>query len=108
MRRRPLDEGERWWQQARADLEWAQLLAREGGWHLACFLAQQVAEKGPRTFLYAQVGMVIGHPVCTFGACAAERESTLVPSAEKRDILDTHYILRCYPNGLPDASPAQV
>jgi len=54
MRRSAYEEGQRWLAQAAEDLRWAKLLAREGGWHLACFLAQQVAEKVLKAFLYAQ------------------------------------------------------
>ncbi len=45
MRKSPLAEGERWLAQATADLHWAEHLARESGWHVACFLSQQVTEK---------------------------------------------------------------
>ena len=45
MRDSPLDEGLRWLAQAEEDLKWAKHLADEGGWHIACFLSQQVAEK---------------------------------------------------------------
>ena len=45
MRKSGLEEGQRWLSQAVEDLKWAQHLARQGGWHIACFLAQQVTEK---------------------------------------------------------------
>ena len=54
LRPNPLEEGERWLAQATADLRWVRHLAQEGGWHLACFLAQQVTEKALKAFLYAQ------------------------------------------------------
>jgi HEPN domain-containing protein len=57
MRESALEEGERWLSQATADLHWATHLAREGG-----FLAQQVAEKALKAFLYAQgEEIVLGH-----------------------------------------------
>jgi HEPN domain-containing protein len=54
MRNNALEEGQRWLSQAAEDLRWAKHLAEEGGWHLACFLSQQVAEKALKAFLYAQ------------------------------------------------------
>jgi len=44
MRRSPLEEGQRWLAQAEEDLKWVKDLAHRGGYHLACFLAQQTAE----------------------------------------------------------------
>jgi HEPN domain-containing protein len=54
MRREPLEEGLRWLEQTPEDLKWARHLSQEGGYHLACFLAQQVTEKALKAFLYAQ------------------------------------------------------
>jgi len=50
MRRSPLEEGRRWLDQAKEDLHWARELARLGGYHIACFLAQQVAEKALKAY----------------------------------------------------------
>jgi len=44
MRNEPLEQGRRWLRQAQEDLRWARLLAEQGGYHLACFLAQQITE----------------------------------------------------------------
>jgi HEPN domain-containing protein len=54
MKREATDEGRRWLSQADEDLRWAKHLAKEGAYHLSCFLAQQVAEKALEAFLYAQ------------------------------------------------------
>jgi HEPN domain-containing protein len=40
--RNPIDEGRRWLEQALEDLKWARDLAERSGYHIACFLAQQV------------------------------------------------------------------
>lgn len=45
MRRSPREEGKRWLDQAKEDLKWVRELLRLGGYHLVCFLAQQIAEK---------------------------------------------------------------
>ena len=51
MRKTPLEEGLRWLEQAEEDLKWAGRLAQQGGYHLACFHAQQVAEMALKAFL---------------------------------------------------------
>ena len=64
MRRSHREEGGRWLEQAFEDLKWAHHLTREGAFHLACFLAQQVAEKALKAFLYTQgEEIVLGHSV---------------------------------------------
>lgn len=54
MRKKAKAEGKRWLEQAREDLRWARLLSEQGGYHLACFLAQQIAAKALKAYLYSQ------------------------------------------------------
>ena len=72
MRKEPDEEGKRWLEQASEDLKWSSELAKRGGYHIACFLAQQVGEKALKAFLYAKgEELVIGHSVerlCTAAA----------------------------------------
>ncbi len=64
MRREAIEEGERWLEQAKEDLKWTKDLAERGGYHIACFLAQQVREKALKAFLYAQgEEIVVGHSI---------------------------------------------
>ena len=64
MRRSALEEGRRWLEQAQEDLRWAKDLAERGGYHIACFLAQQIGEKALKGFLYAQgEEIVLGHSI---------------------------------------------
>lgn len=51
MRKAGVEEGRRWLDQAKENLKWARWLADEGGYHIACFLAQQIAEKAIKGFL---------------------------------------------------------
>lgn len=109
MRRTPRDEGGRWLAQAEEDHRWADHLAREGGFHLACFLAQQVAEKALKAFLYAQgEEIVIGHSVQRLCRAAGEYNEGFIQWARRWSILDGYYIPTRYPNGLPDGIPADV
>ena len=109
MRKPPIEEGQRWFNQAVQDLKWARHLAEEGGWHIACFLAQQVAEKALKAFLYAQgEEVVVGHSVARLGASAAKYESSFTDRVRHWSSLDGYYIPTRYPNGLPDGIPAEV
>jgi len=89
VRKDTLVEGRRWLEQAQEDLHWAQHLAREGAYHLACFLAQQVTEKVLKAFLYAQgEEMVVGHSVARLCARAAGYQPVFAEKAREWNILD--------------------
>ncbi|MCR4440306.1 MAG: HEPN domain-containing protein [bacterium] len=109
MRRAPLEQGLRWLEQATEDLKWARHLAEQGAYHLACFLAQQVAEKAIKAFLYAQgEEIVLGHSVQRLCAQAADYRPEFSQNAMEWSILDGYYVPTRYPNGLPDGIPAKV
>jgi HEPN domain-containing protein len=109
MRKSPIDEGRRWLRQAKEDLRWAKLLAEQGGYHIACFLSQQVTEKALKAFLYAQgEEVVIGHSVERLSRKAADFDNRLAERARSWSLLDGYYIPTRYPNGLPDGIPADV
>lgn len=109
MRPSPRDEGQRWLEQAADDLKWTRLLAREGGYHLACFLSQQVAEKALKAFLYAQgEEIVLGHSVNALCSRAASYNSEFGEKRADWGILDGYYVPTRYPNGLPDSIPSRV
>ena len=109
MRKEPLEEGRRWLDQAKEDLRWAQHLAQEGGHHLACFLAQQVAEKALKAFLYAQgEEIVLGHSVARLLEQAGSFDPAFAQAGVEWSILDGYYIPTRYPNGLPNGIPAHT
>jgi len=109
MKREALEEGKRWLSQATEDLRWARLLAHEGGWHLACFLAQQIVEKAIKAFLYAQgEEIVLGHSVERLCEAASHYQQAFAEKAKRWSLLDGYYIPTRYPNGLPDGIPAKV
>jgi len=109
MRERQRQEGERWLAQATEDLRWTKHLAREGGYHLACFLAQQVAEKALKAFLYYQgEEIVLGHSVERLCSAASAYHTEFVDKSGRWSILDGYYIPTRYPNSLPDGIPAKV
>jgi len=109
MRNPPLEEGRRWLRQAAEDLRWARHLAEQGAYHLACFLAQQVAEKALKAFLYAQgEEIVLGHSVGRLCAAAANFHPGFQEYARSWSILDGYYVPTRYPSSLPDGIPADV
>jgi HEPN domain-containing protein len=109
MRKDSLDEGQRWLRQAQEDLKWSRHLADRGGYHLACFLSQQVAEKALKAFLYAQgEEIVLGHSVERLCRSAGEFEAIFEEKVRSWSLLDGYYIPTRYPNGLPDGIPADV
>ena len=109
MRKEAKEEGKRWLEQAIEDLKWAKDLAERGGYHIACFLSQQVGEKALKAFLYAQgEEIVIGHSVERLCHLAAKYEANFLKKVKKWAILDGFYIPTRYPNGLPDSIPAKV
>ncbi|HEX15812.1 MAG TPA: HEPN domain-containing protein [Deltaproteobacteria bacterium] len=109
MRRSPVEEGKRWLRQATEDLRWADDLAQRGGYHIACFLAQQVAEKALKAFLYAMgEEVVLGHSVERLCEEAARFDLSFSEKRRRWSILDGYYVPTRYPNSLPDGIPATV
>lgn len=109
MRREALEEGKRWLEQAEEDLKWAKELAERGGYHIACFLAQQVGEKALKAFLYAQgEEVVIGHSVERLCELASKHDVEFRKMAGRWAVLDSFYVPTRYPNVLPDSIPAKV
>ncbi len=109
MRREAAQEGKRWLDQAIEDLKWAKDLAERGGWHIACFLAQQVGEKALKAYLYAQSEeIVIGHSIERLCSNASAYDNLFSEKVKKWSILDGFYIPTRYPNSLPDSIPAKV
>lgn len=109
MRSDALREGRRWLEQAEADRRGAQLLFDGASYHLVCFVAQQVAEKALKVFIYAQgEEFVIGHSVEALCRWATEFDADFEALREAAAPLDGYYIPTRYPNGLPDSIPARV
>jgi HEPN domain-containing protein len=102
-------EANRWLRQAQHDLRAAGVNRREGFPEIACFLAQQAAEKGLKAYLYAQgERVVVGHATHLLVRRCAEYESAFEPLLDACRTLDQYYIPTRYPNGLPDGIPHEV
>ena len=109
MRRSALEEGKRWLEQAGEDLRWAKDLAERGGYHIACFLAQQIGEKALKGLIYSQgEEIVIGHSVERLCRAASQWNAQLDEHVNRWSILDGFYVPTRYPNSVPDSIPARV
>ncbi len=109
MKRGHKQESQRWFTQARRDLDDANF-ARDGGrYNLACFLAQQAAEKALRAFLYNQgVEQVWGHSVVELCNDASDFDPSFSKVKSDGAALDKYYIPTRYPDGLPGGIPADA
>jgi HEPN domain-containing protein len=86
----PIDEGRRWLEQALEDLKWARDLAERGGYHIACFLAQQVGEKALKAFLYAKgEEIVLGNSIEKLCNLCSKYNAEF---SERVKLLDAHYL----------------
>jgi len=96
-------------EQAEEDLGWAKDLAERGGFHIACFLAQQVGEKAVKGFIYAQgEEIVAGHSIERLCHSAARWDPAFADRVRRWSILDGYYVPTRYPNSLPDSIPARI
>lgn len=107
--RKPAHEGRRWLKQAEHDLEAARY-NRQGGFHaVACFYAQQAAERALKAFLFAQGELVvIGNSVAELCQGCAGYEERFRELTGRIGKLDRFYIPTRYPDGLPGGVPAEV
>lgn len=102
-------EGERWFEQAKRDIDDARFSASGERHNLACFLAQQAAEKAIKAYLYAQgAEEVWGHSVVELCNDAREINSEFLDIKKDAAFLDKYYIPTRYPNGLPGGLPSDA
>jgi HEPN domain-containing protein len=98
-------EAQRWFKQARADLEVVRTLYSAGHYAATCFHGQQAAEKALKAVLYSQGSrVVLGHSVRELAKQCETFETSFTTIASEASLLDQYYIPTRYPNGLP--SPA--
>jgi HEPN domain-containing protein len=104
-----MSEAERWLEQARRDLDDARYAAAGSRWNLACFLAQQAAEKALKAYLYARGAEAVwGHSVAELCQDAAAHDPDFEAARTEAAALDQYYIPTRYPNSLPGGIPADA
>lgn len=105
----PAVEGPRWLRQAEADLRASEHLTESGDFNVACFMAQQAAEKALKAYLRAcGETLVYGHSVRSLCAWAGESAPHLRVLESEVGILDTYYIPTRYPDALPGIIPSEA
>ncbi|MGQ9626366.1 MAG: HEPN domain-containing protein [Anaerolineae bacterium] len=104
----PQGEAERWLSQAEYDLEAARYNAGGGFHSVACFHAQQAAEKALKALLYARGERIVtGHSVSVLGKRCAGYEAEFASLTSRIGRLDRFYIPTRYPNALPGGVPGE-
>jgi len=104
-----MSEAARWLEQARRDLDDARYAAAGARWNLACFLAQQSAEKALKAFLFARGAEAVwGHSVAELCHDSAAHDAAFADLGREAAALDQYYIPTRYPNGLPGGIPADA
>jgi len=108
MRNEALEEGRRWYLQGKEDLKWARVLMQQGGgYHIICFLCQQIGEKCLKAYLYAKgEELVLGHSILKLAEKASSYDGRFSKKISTWSILDNYYITARYPNGIPGGIPA--
>jgi HEPN domain-containing protein len=102
-------EAHRWLSQSKRDLDDARYNAEGGRYNLACFLAQQAAEKALKAFLFSKgAESVRGHSVAELCTDAADFDAEFLEIKKRAAPLDKYYIPTRYPNGLPGGIPADA
>ncbi len=105
----PKGEAARWFKQAEYDLRAAEHNADGEFYSIACFNAQQAAEKSLKAFLFAQgERVVLGHSVSELCHRCGEYEESFADLTGLVSKLDRFYIPTRYPNALPGGVPAEV
>lgn len=102
-------EAARWFKQARQDLLDAEFAESGGRYNLACFLAQQAAEKALKAFLiHRGAEAVWGHSVADLCDDAAQFDPDFRRLREKAAPLDSYYLPTRYPDALPGGTPSEA
>lgn len=109
MKKEARREARRWLEQAEIDLETAEYNLEGKKYYLTCFLAQQIAEKALKAFLYLQgEEIVLGHSVAHLCERAKKYDSKLKHLSGEISMLDGYYLPTRYPNSIPDSIPAKI
>jgi HEPN domain-containing protein len=100
---------ERWFAQAIHDLEDARFNLAGGRYNVACFLAQQAAEKALKAFLlYKGAEEVWGHSLAELCDDAKRFDPSFAEIERELSSLDKYYLPTRYPDALPGGIPANA
>lgn len=109
MKIEPVAEGRRWLLQAEQDLNDAEFNLSGKRYNVACFLAQQSAEKALKAYLFSKgAEEVWGHSVAELCRDSQTFDSSFNQLETKAGPLDKYYIPTRYPNALPGGIPSKA
>ena len=109
MKLEPGNEARRWLLQAEQDLGDAEFNLAGRRYNVACFLAQQSAEKALKAYLFSKgAEEVWGHSVAELCKDARAFDSEFIQLEMKAAPLDKYYIPTRYPNALPGGIPSKA
>ena len=109
MKLETIAEGRRWLLQAEQDLDDAEFNLSGGRYNVACFLAQQSAEKALKAYLFSRgAEEVWGHSVAELCKDAQTFDPIFNQLDSKAAPLDKYYIPTRYPNALPGGIPSKA
>lgn len=109
MKQKPAAEGKRWLKQAENDLNDAEFNLKGGRFHLACFLAQQSAEKAFKAYLYTEGEEELWtHSVAELCTRAGRIDTEFQNIKQEASALDKYYVPTRYPNALPGGVPSEA
>jgi HEPN domain-containing protein len=105
-------EGLRWLATAKNDYDAAIILKEHGKFSLACFHAQQTAEKAIKSLFYSIEEEPWGHSISKLLQQLIKKypkyKAALSPLESAARRLDQFYIPTRYPNGVPDITPEEA
>jgi HEPN domain-containing protein len=109
MKLEPMNEARRWLLQAEQDLDDAEFNLSGGRYNVACFLAQQSAEKALKAYLFSRgAEEVWGHSVAELCKDAQTFDPAFGQLEIKASPLDKYYVPTRYPNALPGGIPSKA
>jgi len=109
MKLEPVVEGRRWLLQGEQDLNDAEFNLSGKRYNVACFLAQQSAEKALKAYLFSKgAEEVWGHSVAELCKDAQTFDPEFNELELKAGSLDKYYIPTRYPNALPGGIPSKA
>jgi HEPN domain-containing protein len=102
------EDSKRWFLQALRDLDDAKFNLSGGRFNVACFLAQQSAEKALKAYLFLKgAEEVWGHSVGELCEDAKNFDEDFKEIESASKSLDKYYIPTLYPNALPGGIPSE-
>lgn len=99
----------RWMNQAERDIDDARFNLSGGRYNVACFLAQQAAEKALKAYLLSRnVDDVWGHSITELCDDATKFDDRFRELRKTASLLDKYYIPTRHPDALPGGIPSEA